>query len=177
MSDDNAILDTVLAKTAATIEGVQPDQRTAGTPCPDWDVQRLLAHLVGWSGNFASRAEGDEPDPEPDAIDPGDSPGVLFRQNADRILAGLAQPSVPEGAPDRDILIAEFILHGWDLATATGQPIPYLDAEAAPALVAMQGMLKPEYRGMGFEAEVTVPDDTGELDQLIAFSGRDPHAS
>jgi uncharacterized protein (TIGR03086 family) len=175
MPDEVTTLAAVMEKTATTIDAVGRDQRTAQTPCPDWDVQRLLAHLVGWSGNFADRAEGAEPAAEPDATDPGDSPATEFRKNAQRIVGALSQEgSRSEKAPDPGILIAEYILHGWDLATATGQPTTYTEAEAKPGLEAMRSMLKPEYRGHGFEAEVQLPKDASEVDQLLAFSGRDP---
>lgn len=176
MSDEVENLGNVMEKTAVVIEGVTPNQRSASTPCPNWDVQRLLAHLVGWSENFADRAEGTKPADEPDSSDPGDSPATGFRHNSKRIVDALSQAGDrPESSPDPGILIAEYIVHGWDLATATGQPITYTDAEAEPGLTAMTGMLKPEYRGHGFEAEVTVPSDASDIDKLLAFSGRDPN--
>jgi uncharacterized protein (TIGR03086 family) len=175
LTDEASTLSTVMEKTAQLIEGVERDQWAGSTPCTDWDVQRLLAHLVGWSGNFAARWEGVQPEAEPDAIELGDRPSDTFRANAGRITAVLdsgQQP--PEDAPGADILTAEEILHGWDLAVATGQLVPYTDDESVSALAAMKDMLKPEYRGYGFEAEVDVPDDAGTLDRLLAFSGRDP---
>jgi uncharacterized protein (TIGR03086 family) len=175
MSEEVERLGQVMEKTAVVMDGVSIDQRTASTPCPDWDVQRLLAHLVGWSGNFAARAEGVEPNAEPDSTDPGESPAAGFRRNAVRIVTALSQDGLlPEKAPDPGILIAEYILHGWDLAAATGQRISYGNAEAELGLMAMRRMLKPEYRGYGFDAEVTVPDDASQVDKLVAFSGRDP---
>lgn len=175
MSAEVKTLGTVMEKTAVVIDGVKAQQWSARTPCPDWDVRRLVTHLLGWSGNFADRAEGLEPDPDPDSTDIGDSPATGFRENANRIVDALsAAGEPPENAPDAGILIAEYILHGWDLATATGQAATYTDAEAAPGLTAIQGMLKPEYRGQFFEAEVTVPAEASEVDKLVAFSGRDP---
>ena len=69
----------------------------------------------------------------------------------------------------------EFITHGWDLATATGQRVPYTSAEATAALDAGRQMLKPEYRGSdkSFGEEVAT-GSTDPVDQLVAFLGRDP---
>lgn len=178
MTDDVQNLSAVLDKTAALIETTTPEQRTAATPCSEWDVQRLLAHLVGWSGNFAARAEGRKPDDDPDSVDPGSDAARIFRENAGAVVAALSSGrELPEHAPAPAILIAEYILHGWDLATATGQPIAYTDQEAEPGLEAMKDMLKPEYRGHGFEAEVEVPPESSTVERLLAFSGRDPAAS
>jgi uncharacterized protein (TIGR03086 family) len=175
MSDDVKTLSSVMEKTALLMDGVKTDQRSGSTPCPEWDVQRLMAHLVIWSENFADRAQGVDPSAGTDSTDPGDTPATEFRNNANRIVAALAQDGqLPEKAPKAGILIAEYVLHGWDLAVATGQRVRYSNDEAERGLSAMQAMLKPEYRGQGFEAEVAVPDDASALDRLVAFSGRDP---
>lgn len=166
-------LETVMDKTADLIAGVRPDQLAAPTPCTEWDVERLTKHLVGWVDNFAARAEGSEPADEPDAIALGDDPAGHFRAAAGRLISGLSVAGeLPEKAPQPAILIAEYVTHGTDLATATGQPSPFTDAEAEPGLAALRGMLKPEYRGQGFEKEVEVPDDADTITKLRAFSGR-----
>ena len=70
----------------------------------------------------------------------------------------------------------DYEVHGWDLARATGQAVPFEDGEALRALETGRQMLKPEYRGPDkeFGAEVPVPDDAAPMDQLVAFLGRDP---
>lgn len=73
------------------------------------------------------------------------------------------------------VAVDELVVHGWDLARATGQ-------EYAPdpaALRASYGFLlaaaEDETRGGGiFGAVVPVPDDAPLLDRAIGLSGRDP---
>ncbi len=175
MADHNATLSAVLDKTAGLVDNVTPAQYGDPTPCTDWNVERLVQHLSGWTDAYAERAEGKPPAEDPDAVTVGPDTAAGFRAAAARVMAvkNGSEPE-PEKSPSTEILIAEYILHGWDLAKGTDQPVPYSDAEAAPGLEAMLGMLKPEYRGMGFEAEVNVPEDAGELTRLIAFSGRTP---
>jgi uncharacterized protein (TIGR03086 family) len=175
MSEEVTILKSVTDKTASLISGVNDDQLKAPTPCTDWDVRRLMQHLVGWAENFADRAEGKEPPGEPDSVSVGNGDADRFRAATHRLVTALdSSEPLPEKAPQPGILIAEYVLHGSDLATATGQDRPFSDDEAEPGLQAMRGMLKPEYRGNGFEAEVLAPDDAGALVKLLAFSGRQP---
>jgi uncharacterized protein (TIGR03086 family) len=74
------------------------------------------------------------------------------------------------------VVLMETITHGWDLATATGQPTPYSDEAIAAALDTCRGMLSPQYRGKGmpFGEEVEVSSSATVLDQLVGFMGRDP---
>ncbi len=73
--------------------------------------------------------------------------------------------------------LGEYIVHAWDLATATGQPYDAPVTAVRPAHEFLEGMVAPEYRGPDsgfFDAEVPVPDDASPLDQLLGFVGRDP---
>jgi uncharacterized protein (TIGR03086 family) len=75
------------------------------------------------------------------------------------------------------MMLMEYIGHGWDLASGTGQPVPYTDVEAAAALAAGKNMLSDDYRGpdKSFGPEVTVPSDATAVERLIGFIGRDPY--
>jgi uncharacterized protein (TIGR03086 family) len=72
------------------------------------------------------------------------------------------------------LLIAEFVLHGWDLAEATGQEYRCDDAVAAVVLrtVEAQAELYRQYKG--FADAVTVPGDASDIDKALAMSGREP---
>jgi uncharacterized protein (TIGR03086 family) len=69
---------------------------------------------------------------------------------------------------------AEFAVHAWDLARATGQSTD-LDPEVAQrGLDFMSAALKPDNRGAAFGAAVSVPEDAPVYERLVAFAGRDP---
>ena len=73
--------------------------------------------------------------------------------------------------------LGEYIVHGWDLARATGREYEVPEAAVTPAHEFLLGMVAPEYRGPDsgfFDAEVEVPADASPLDRLLGFAGRDP---
>lgn len=75
-----------------------------------------------------------------------------------------------------NMTVMEYFGHGWDLATATGQPLPWSEAQSAGALARAEATLPPEYRGEGmpFGHAVDVPDTTSTADRMAAFLGRTP---
>lgn len=171
MADDVALLESVLTKTEALITEVGPEQHLLRTPCADLPVRQLVDHLVGWARESARRLHGETADEDPNAYR-SDDPGAEFEAASARILDGLRaaeQPALPPA-----MLLMEFITHGWDLATATGEPVTYSDDEAEAALAAGRTMLKPEYRGDSFGPEVEPPEDATAVERLVAFMGRDP---
>ena len=176
-TDPSAVadLEAVLAATAEIIGGVSADQRHLRTPCADFDVARLVDHMVGWAGSFAARLSGRQPDVDPLAFRAGPDPGGQFHAFSAEIVAGYRRPGDAPALP-LGVLLMDFQAHGWDLATATGQPVRYTEHQASAALAAGRRMLKPEYRGadQGFGPEVVAPAGATALQQLVAFLGRDP---
>jgi uncharacterized protein (TIGR03086 family) len=75
-----------------------------------------------------------------------------------------------------NMTLMEYVTHGWDLATATGQPVPYTEDEAAEVLARAERTLPPQYRGadMPFGDIVPVPGDAPAVDRLMGFMGRSP---
>jgi uncharacterized protein (TIGR03086 family) len=72
------------------------------------------------------------------------------------------------------ITLTEIVMHGWDLAKATGQQLRVPDEIAEMMLERAKQTMKPEMRGKAFGPEVSVPDSTPVLDRLAAFLGRQP---
>lgn len=182
---------TVLDDLAALLQGIDDGQRCLPTPCSDYDVAALTGHVVGWLENFAAGFAGDDGTcPRSDVTDvavPTDEAPSRVREAA-RLLDG----AVRDGATNRPLVIAaqggmpgdmafsmmlsEYVLHGWDLARATGSPWSPQKETVTQAHEFLQGMVTPEYRGPGgmFDEEVPVPPDAPALDRLVGFSGRDP---
>lgn len=178
-----AMLSDVMRKTEAIIAGVKPDQLDLPTPCTEWNVRELENHLVGWARSFAARESGEEAAGDPAGYQSGDDPAQEFDDARltlvgalDRKLSAPADPAQTEGFPPSALttmLTGEYVLHGWDLATATGQPVPFTDQEAEVSL-GMRSFLTAESRGPMFGPEVPAPAGATPLQEFIAFSGRRP---
>jgi len=177
-------LEGVLAKTEQLLEGTGDDDGGRPTPCPDFDVKDLTSHIVGWIQQFAAGVNGRDSGIDPTTYRAGDDAVEVYRSAADDALAGwragaadgtvhVYQGEIP-GQMAFAMMLGEYLVHGWDLAVATDQPVPFTDDEAALALEHLQPVLQPEYRGESFGAEVEVPDDAPALDRLVAFTGRRP---
>jgi uncharacterized protein (TIGR03086 family) len=172
---------------ARTVDDVRPAQFGDPTPCPEWDVRTLLNHLILWTSYSAEcRAHGESVSEELMAKDFAAEPdfAAAYRAQLGRALAAWADPAAwerdlnvmgtPTPAADvAGLLLAEIVLHAWDLAAATGQSYTVGDkaAEAALTAVAANAELFRQYKG--FAEPVPVPADAPVLDRVLALSGRD----
>jgi uncharacterized protein (TIGR03086 family) len=170
------LLESVLEQTEATIASVMPGQEHLPTPCPEFDVARLVDHLVGWSSSFATRLTGGSVMGDPNDYRVGDDPATEFHQGAQTIVGAYREGGEKSQTLPVGLIIIEFLVHGWDLATATGLSVRFKPAAADLALATGRAMLKAEYRGPGtsFGYEVEASDAAGPVDHLVAFLGRDP---
>ncbi|MCX5058016.1 TIGR03086 family metal-binding protein [Streptomyces sp. NBC_00452] len=176
---------------ARLVEGVREEQLTAPTPCPDCAVHNMLGHLLGLSVAFRDAARKDlgaTTDTAPDAAAPDIGPD--WRAEFPKVLDELADAwRAPEawtgmtraggvdlpGAVAGAVVVDELVIHGWDLARATGQPY---DPDP-PALQVSHDFLlaaanDPSRGGGIFGPVVPVPADAPLLDHAVGLSGRDP---
>ncbi|WP_092776954.1 TIGR03086 family metal-binding protein [Actinokineospora terrae] len=173
----------------ALAASVTPDQFDRPTPCPEWTVRDLVNHLTLWSGVVAERVARKLPAPadgsEDEAIDFAAQWPARFVDGATRAAEAWDEPGALEGEtsmmsgprPARffhDMLLAELVLHGWDLATATGLPFD-VDPEVAAVARDSTAAMAEQGREYGvFGPEVPVPADAPALSQALGVSGRDP---
>jgi uncharacterized protein (TIGR03086 family) len=170
------LLESVLDETEATIASVTPGQEHLPTPCPEFDVARIVDHLVGWANSFAARLSGRSVTADPNDYRVGGNSATEFHQAAQTIIGAYREGGEQSQKLPLGFITMEFLVHGWDLATAIGSSVRFQPAAADLALVTGRTMLQPEYRGPGksFGYEVEVPDAAGPVDRLVAFLGRDP---
>ena len=173
---------------ARVVAGVQPSQLGDATPDTEWDVRTLLNHLLLWTAyNFERRAHGEMVPEEMMTRDFAADPdfAAAYRAQLDRALDAWADPAVWEkelnvmgsATPAADIaamMLAELVLHGWDLAAATGQSYTVSDRAAAAALVAVEANAEMFRQYKGFAEPVSRPDGAAALGRALALSGRDP---
>jgi uncharacterized protein (TIGR03086 family) len=166
------LLSRALDQAGDVLVAVHEDHLSKPTPCRDWDVSQLVAHLVADPGNLLAMARGDDVDwsAQPDAPPP--SWAQVFRSAADDLMHHWHQQGDDADAGQVDWQTAEFAVHTWDLARAIRWPRP-LDPEVAERGYAfMSQALTPENRGQAFSEEQTPPADAGPYERLAAFAGR-----
>jgi uncharacterized protein (TIGR03086 family) len=169
-------LASALGKTESIIAGVLPGQGSLPTPCADFDVARLVDHVVGWATSFAARLTGGTYEGDPNDHRTGTEPAAEFHAASEKIVAAFRSGRAETEQTPVGMLLMEYVTHGWDLAIATGQPASFTAEEADVALSLGRQMLKPEYRGpgRGFGPETEVANSAGSVDKLVAFLGRSP---
>ena len=177
------------AEAARIARAVSDDQLSATTPATEWDVRALANHLVLWTSyNFELRARGESVPDDWQQRDFTAEPGWAdaYAEQLDRAITAWSDPAVWKGevkmgdsampaAAVAGMILLELVLHGWELAVATGQEYR-LPGGAETTTV---GLVE-EYAGMyreyqGFAEALPVPDDAAPLDRALALSGRDPH--
>jgi uncharacterized protein (TIGR03086 family) len=185
-------LATALDGAGRLVAAVRPEQWDAPTPCTDWSVRQLVNHLVG-GNRLVIRVLSGEPVPPPDQLGRrthvdqlGNDPAGAFRTTAEDMLAALRRPGILEQAhalpvgtlPGPAVVhlrTVETLVHGWDLACATGQPVPFPDGLAAGELAFSEDLLGRLPAGrQPFAPSQPVPDDAPALDRLVALLGRSP---
>jgi uncharacterized protein (TIGR03086 family) len=172
-------LSRALDQAGDVVAAVRPDDLSRPTPCPQWDVGALVAHLMVDLRNYRGNATGEDDgyDPTPDPL--GSDVAADFRAGADDLLHAWHQAEGTTVTSAIPFQAAEFAVHAWDLNAALGGPVR-LDPEVGEtALATMQAALRPEHRGdrngmTFFAEEVAVPADRPVYDRLAGFAGRDP---
>ncbi|MEU0383981.1 TIGR03086 family metal-binding protein [Streptomyces chartreusis] len=192
MTDTTPTLDlgpqtAVLARLA---EGVTDEHLAGPTPCPEYAVRHLLGHLVGLTVAFRDAGRKDlgvTTDTSPGSALPDLGPG--WREELPKVLAELAEvwrdPAAWTGMTRAGgvdlpgevaglVAIDELVIHGWDLARATGQsytPDPVVLQVCHDFLAAA---VDDPGRGDIFGPVVPVEPHAPLLDRAVGLSGRDP---
>ncbi|TCK22639.1 TIGR03086 family metal-binding protein [Pseudonocardia endophytica] len=178
---------------AAVVAGVRDEQLTGPTPCPDMTVAALLHHLHGLTWAFTAAAEKS---PEAGGTAPQADAAALPAAWRDEIPARLDTLAMAWADPEAwtgmtaaggldlpgeiagTIALDEIVLHGWDLAVATGQTFsPDDDAvEAVHGFTAAMSAPGQEAGREGlFGPVVEVAADASRFHRALGFAGRDPH--
>ncbi|KOU63894.1 hypothetical protein ADK57_20380 [Streptomyces sp. MMG1533] len=185
----------VMARASAAavdvVRGIGPGDLDGPTPCEEMTVGALVNHLMFWTavrGHTAGLkqppsdqvAEGYDFTAEPDwaktyaarsaataAVwsDPGAWAGETALTGSGRTM-----PAPFVGG----ILLCEWLLHGWDLAVATGRKLTVDDELAAAVYEDVSGRAETARRYGAFGPEVAVPATAPLFDRALGLAGRDP---
>jgi uncharacterized protein (TIGR03086 family) len=184
-------LEPAARRMKSVVDGVGDDQLAGPTPCAGVSVGDLLDHVVTLTRAFRRAADktsspSDGPPPEPSAANlPPDWRDLLSRR-LDELLAAWQNSAAWQGvtaagglelpAPEAGMVaLDELVLHGWDLARATGQPYE-CDPASAEACFTFTSQVPddPKAREGLFGPVVEVPADAPLFDRVLGLSGRDP---
>ncbi|NVN51343.1 TIGR03086 family metal-binding protein [Mycolicibacterium hippocampi] len=175
-------------RTIEVLAHVRDDQLDAATPCTDMTLRELVAHIGALSVAFAAAARkelGPLTDTPPEEVVGLEQD---WRRSYPEHLAALAQSwTRPDawtgmtraggvdlpGDVAGSVALAEVVIHGWDVARATGQPY---DVDAATAQACLTHLAQFDTSGTEglFGPAVAVPDDAPVIDRIVGLSGRDP---
>ncbi|HZP30160.1 MAG TPA: TIGR03086 family metal-binding protein [Acidimicrobiia bacterium] len=186
MSDPIEELRRAIDQTGRIVRAVTADQLDAPTPCAEWTVRALLQHTINVIDRVTGTITGDTAEPV-DLSSDLETFVAAYDRSAGASAAAWGEP----GVLDRELVgpwgptpgericrlnLADTVVHGWDVARATGQSTAGFDPELAEAALAfMHQMMKPEFRGgPAFGPEVPVAADAPAYDRLAGFAGRTP---
>jgi uncharacterized protein (TIGR03086 family) len=173
-----AQLDQLGPLLAGTVGGISSDQLDAPTPCEDFTVRGVLEHMVGGATAFAAAFRGDTAG-EADLSDPLGSflpalttlaesihgPGALERE----VEAPFG--TVP-GETFARFVVLDGLVHGWDMATATGQAYEPSDELVAAVQAFGEQALPPLAGSDAFGHPTEAPTDATPIERLAALTGR-----
>jgi uncharacterized protein (TIGR03086 family) len=177
------------AEVARIVSGIRDDQLTAPTPCAGTSVAALLDHLDGLTVAFRRAAQKAPMGGSPSADAAHLPPDWRTRlpEQLEALVAAFREPGAWSGLteiagmrmPGAAAVMAginEVLIHGWDLAAATGQPYRADAATAQACLEFGEGMAAaaPEARDQMYGPVVPVPADAPVFDRLLGQTGRDP---
>jgi uncharacterized protein (TIGR03086 family) len=162
---------------AGVVTSIRPEQLELSTPCDRFTVGGVLDHMVGGATMFAAAFRGTAPG-EP----PADSLAAFVP-----VLTDLAAAMHEPGALDRTIaspfgdvdgetfarfVVLDGLVHGWDLATATGQRYEPPDALVADVVAFASGALDALRDGDTFATATATAASATPMERLAALTGR-----
>lgn len=178
---------------AGAVAAVRPDQWSAPTPCTEYDVRTAVDHLA-WGTVLSQRAatrtplDRDWSNPQPPPFLAGREPpewAPALAAELDAAADAWSDPAAWEvetvmgtspmpASVVGPMMLAEFVLHGWDIARAVGARYDVPGDLGRVTLAAVDSMAPMGRDGGWYGAEVPVPDDAPAFERALGLSGRDP---
>jgi uncharacterized protein (TIGR03086 family) len=176
MDDMMPLMTRATERTSGLVRAVRQEQFGSPTPCAKFDVKDLINHLEWVAEMFESLGrKGPRVEQGPYAGD--------FPERAERMLAAWSRREAWEGtSPDMGLpmttlahmYLVDMVVHGWDLARATGQQYEPEPEAVSRALDFTDQMVEMGRQRGAFGSPVAVPDDAPKFDRLLGIIGRDP---
>jgi uncharacterized protein (TIGR03086 family) len=186
MTDIAQLHRSALDATGRTVAGIQSDQLSAPTPDGDWDVRSLLNHLVAgnwWAAELAAGRTIEEVGDRLDGDVLGDDAAAAYDASAKAAAAVFEVPGALEapcavsygpvpGSVYAGHRFLDVLIHGWDLATATGQDTT-LDPQLVDACIdVVEPQLSLLQASGAFGPAVETGPDADPQTRLLGMLGR-----
>jgi uncharacterized protein (TIGR03086 family) len=149
----------------------------APTSCDEWNVRTLMNHMLQTQQYFVGAARGEAVSAPagtpPDLV--SDEPRADFARARAETLKTFGEPGViDKTGPALGIAFSDQLLHGWDLATSTGQETRMPDGLPEAAYFLIHGQFTDDQRQGIFKPEIEVGPDAPAQDRLLAYTRRNP---
>ena len=177
-----------LASAEASVAGVGDDQWGLDTPCEGWALREVVNHVVGgnyWAAELATGKTIEEVGDRLDGDVLGDDPLAAYKESAAAADQAFKAPGAMEapcavsyGPVPGEIYAGhrfiDVLVHGWDVAKATGQDTA-LDPELTEACLDVIEPQKELLLGSGmFGDHHDAPADADPQTRLLRLLGRTP---
>lgn len=186
-------LQPAAARLADLIRAVPDEHLDRPTPCPAYTLGDLIEHVGGLAVAFTSAALKDGGEftaqaPSGDRSRLGDDWRDAIPERLAEMAKAWTDPDAWTGQTRAGgidlpgdvagiVALDELVVHGWDVARASGQPY-----ECEPELLEVVHGFVSQFSGPGHEdsrdglfgPEVGVPSEAPLLDRVIGMTGRDP---
>ena len=178
---------------ADVVEGITAVDLSRPTPCAEWTLGDLLAHMTVQHQGFAAASAGRGADLDVwKAGAPSPDPVADYVMASEMVIAAFAEPGVmergfalPEIMPGMEFPapqaisfhFIDYVVHGWDVARALGQPYELDDDLVKAAVPVAESVPEGERRlrpGAAFRPGLPASDEAGSMDRILALLGRSP---
>ncbi len=175
-----------MSSAAGFVNAVRPDRWHVPTPCTEWDLRVLVTHMASenlWAGELFRGKTIAEVGDRFDGDVLGDDPVGAFNRSVEAATAGVSVPGAMQavchlsfgdfaGAEYAKQMFQDLLIHGWDVAKASGR-----DATLEPALVEACYPISEEMMALAagsgaFGTAVPVPEEAPKQTRLLALLGR-----
>jgi uncharacterized protein (TIGR03086 family) len=190
-SDATGLLAGAISYALGACALIEPRELALPTPCPEWNLARLLGHLSDSMADLETAIRTGRLDLDHPLGPAGEDPVEALRDQAAQLLcvsygyAGLERFVTVGGLPIPAGLVVctgavEIAVHGWDvmaaLTRADGSPMAPIPAALAARLLRLCPLLVAGRESL-FAVPVEVPAQACPGDQLVGYLGRNPPKS
>src|SRR5580700_4267540 len=158
-----------LAACQAVLRRLTEDDLARPTPCAEYTVGEVGQHVVRSMALLASVAGSLEEQVTVSA----EAALATWRRRGLGGSVAVGRSTLPASLAV-EIIPLELLVHGWDIARATGSGSDVPPEVAGYVLGRARELVTPDKRGRSFAAEVPAGPQATVLERLIAFTGREP---